>query len=408
MTRAAAIRRLVLLVLATLSCSVLAQVGASDPSSGSMISADDFAAMISALKAAGRTMSPYLLDEGIGLAGIFFGWGLFILIIRLVFGPADPGVKADMFFHFFKAGIVLGMLASWVTYGTGPNQETVSPIGMSASKIASYKMPVSVEDIAVNSFDSLVNGIFDKWAGGGGKEKVFNTVGQSWNMMWKASEKRDQIRDQALAAKTTSSNATQGLVDKVTSKLDVSARLLVWLEKISDKIITFLVWLVVAFLAIILMAVYLFVIYCGDITALLGMFMGPIMVPGLLYTRTEFLFEGWLKFMISAGFFKLIAAWLAMLTMKTVEQIQVVANNMYAKSAASSVSGTAGQQIGNGFMMDGGFFLSLVMTILYMLFAIFLMWQTWRLTDALMRGSAGMFTGAQQAAVVSMSTAGVK
>lgn len=338
--------------------------------SGQLISIDDFGAMIQSLKATARTMSPFFIDEGAGLLSIFFGIGLFILLLKLFFGPGDPGVKANLFLLVFKAGLVAAMLASWVNYGVGPNQETVAPIGQASGTLSSYRMPISVEDIAVTSFDSLVDGMFDRFGGGGGKEKVFNVIGQSWSMMWQASEQRDRIRDQARV------------------QLGTLERLVAWMEQFGDKIITFLAALFVAFLALVLMALYLFVVYCGDIMAWLAMFMGPLMIPGLVFGPLEFLFNSWLKAMISAGFFKIIAAWLALITMKTVEQIQIVANRMYATAAESGVSGSAGQQAGNAVMMDAGFALSIVMTVLYMMFAIFLMWQVWYLTEMLMRGTS--------------------
>ncbi len=341
----------------------------------SMISVDDFGDMIQALKAAARMMSPYLIDEGIGLTSIFFGIGAFILLIKLFFGPGDPGVKANIFLHVVKAVLVLAMLASWVNYGSGPNQEVVTPMGNGSARLSSYKLPISVEGVMVDSFDGIVNGMFDKFGGGGGKEKLFNVIAQSWAKMWEASDKREELRN------------------KYATDLNPLSYIKFWLQSMGDKIITFIFACVVAFLALLLMVIYVFVIYLGDIMALLGMFMGPLMLPCMLFPPFSSLSDSWFKYMISAGFFKIIAAWTALVTMKTVEQIQVVANKMYEKMLASA--GTA-ETIQNGYVMGGGLVISMVMTVIYMGFAIFLMWQVWRITDSLMGGKVGQSINAAQ------------
>ncbi|AEV26925.1 integral membrane protein (PIN domain superfamily) [Azospira oryzae PS] len=335
----------------------------------SMISVDDFADMIQSLKAAARMMSPYLVDEGIGLTSIFFGIGAFILLIKLFFGPGDPGVKANIFLHVAKAVLVIAMLASWVSYGSGPNQEVVTPMGNGSARLSNYKLPFSVENLMVDPFDGIVNGMFDKFGGGGGKEKLFNVIAQSWAKMWEASDKREELRN------------------KYATDLNPLSYIKFWLQSMGDKIITFLFACVVALLALLLMVIYVFVIYLGDILAFLGMFVGPLMLPSMLFPPFSYLSDSWFKFMISAGFFKIIAAWTALVTMKTVEQIQVVANKMYEKMLASA--GTV-ETIQNGYVMGGGLVVSMIMTVVYMAFAIFLMVQVWKLTDALMQGRGGL------------------
>lgn len=351
-------------ILLGLASSVIAQTGNSTVQT--TISMNDFVAMIQAMKSAARIMAPYLIDEGYGLLGIFFGISAFVLLVKLFLGPGDPSVKANIFLHCVKGVLVAGMLASWMNYGTGSFGENVTPIGNTSSNLAGYKLRVSVEDVMVNSFDGLVNGMFDRFAGGGGKEKLFSVVGQSWSMLWSASDKRDQIRDQA----------RQGM--------NPLNRLVAWFEQIGDKFITLVVAVIVGGLALLLMAVYLFVIYFGDILAFLGMFMGPIMIPGLVFSPLQWLFDSWLKAMISAGFFKLIASWLALITMKTVELIQNIANKMY-EATYNSTSAT--DVVINMVAFDAGFILSIVMTIVYLVFAILLMWQCWRLTEMMMKGS---------------------
>ena len=120
---------------------------------------------------------------------------------------------------------------------------------------------------------------------------------------------------------------------------------------------------------------------------IIGMVFGPLLVPCLLLGRLENIFDGWLKFMISGGFYKLIAALVAVLTLGTINTIQVQLNDMYAKAILNdgTLAGAAGAQT----IFMGGFLISIVMTILYMLFGLFLMMRVGDLTSSLMNGNFG-------------------
>ncbi len=374
-----------LLTIALLSGGAWAADMPPASSTSPLITADDFYAMIQALKGAARTMAPYLLGEGFALAGAFFTWSLTMTLLRINLSPGDPAPRADMGMLIIKLSVVLVLLANWMTYGVGPSNEIVKRFDTGSAELTKFAtMPISTEAIAVGSFDTLVNGMFKDFGGGGGKEKLFNVVGESWKKMWEASAKRDEIRSKAAGQEINPIN-----------------KMVFFLDGLSDKAATFIVALVVGLLAIILMVVYLFVIYWGDIAALAGMFMGPIMVPGLLFSRTEFLFDAWIKFMISAGFYKLIAAWTALVTMATVSEIQRVATNMYGKYVKSETSGGLESSIIDSFSITGGFLLSIVMTVLYMIFAILLMWKVGDLVRSLMAGMGSMFASANQAVAVS-------
>jgi len=353
-------------------------------STSSAISLDDFASMIQAMKGAARTMSPYLIDEGAGLLGIFFGIGAFVLMIQFYFGPPKPHVMASIIFHIAKGVLVAAMLASWVNYGTGPNQENVSPAGTASAALSKYQLPVSVEDIVITPFDNVASGVFAKFSGGAGKEKVITSLGGIWDMMWKASAQRDQMREDAMKA---ASAKADNWLDKVSNAAgQISAYLVLLIEKIGDKLVTFLAIIVISFFAVWMMIEYLYVIYWGDLMAFLGMFLGPIMVPCLLWSRFDKFFDAWLRWMIEAGFYKLIAAWVAILTLKTVEQIQVVANNMYAKTMIPPGSvADAAANVSFAF----AFIISIVLTVFYMYFGIRMMRQVPALASAAVAGAAG-------------------
>ena len=68
-------------------------------------------------------------------------------------------------------------------------------------------------------------------------------------------------------------------------------------------------------------------------------------------------------------------------------QVRDQIGRLYEKMLASA--GTV-ETIQNGYVMGGGLVVSMIMTVVYMAFAIFLMVQVWKLTDALMQGRGGL------------------
>jgi type IV secretory pathway VirB6-like protein len=62
------------------------------------------------------------------------------------------------------------------------------------------------------------------------------------------------------------------------------------------------------------LAAYLTVIFMAEILFGAGMTFGPVLVPWLIWKQTEWLFDGWLKFMVTAILTKAVAAFMVMTT----------------------------------------------------------------------------------------------
>jgi hypothetical protein len=278
-------------------------------------------------------------------------------------------MQSDLFGFFFKSVVVVVMLTNWVA------PQTIASLGT----FGDFKSPVSVKSLFVESFDELQAPIFAK--AHMHKGTVANAVGSIWASYWKASDKRGEIRDQARAAA-----AGQGLFAWLSSSASLT------LQALGDKTVTFVMSIVVGLLAIVLMVVYLFVIFFGDVMVIIGMTLGPLMISCLLflYKPIQGLFDKWVLFMVSAGFYKLIAALVAVLTMGSITTIQTQVTAMYAQAVADTtgIGPTASTAL-----FSGGGLMSIVMTVLYMAFGIFLMLKVGPLVDSLMRGTVS--TGAQ-------------
>lgn len=349
----------------------------SDGASLGNISIDQFADMMQAMKVLGASFATIFLDEGAGLARALFMISLAWLLFRMSLDTKDVAVKVEMIRLVAKGMIVFVMLASWTSSSSIP------------SGLSGYHLPSSsVQDLVVDSFDQLQTPIFNKV--GMDKGTMVKAVGNIWATYWKASDQRGNIRDQA-RAQAAGKSVWAWLSDNVSLSLDA----------IVDKAITFVVAIIVAALAVGLIGGYLFMIYLGDIMVIVGMTVGPLMVACLpfVYRPVAQLFDKWILFMISAGFFKLVAALVAALTIGTMATIQGMVNAMYAQATTSNAS------IANQTLFAGGFLASLVLTILYMLFGLILMLYIPKLVDGLMRGmvSPGV-QGVQQAADQTAST----
>lgn len=66
---------------------------------------------------------------------------------------------------------------------------------------------------------------------------------------------------------------------------------------------------------------FVFVLNAGQMMMYVGLAIGPILIPFLLIPKLSFLFDGWMKFMISASLFKVIAVLVGLLAMAIVDGI---------------------------------------------------------------------------------------
>lgn len=124
------------------------------------------------------------------------------------------------------------------------------------------------------------------------------------------------------------------------------------------------------------MVVYIFVVLMADVLVAIGLTLGPIMIPFYLMPVLSFLFDGWLRFMITAGFYKLVATVMLALTYNLVKELEVTSRALNAAGA------------GAGAIWIGDL-ASLSLAIVIAFIAFLLMWQVPSIASALTQGSAG-------------------
>ncbi len=119
------------------------------------------------------------------------------------------------------------------------------------------------------------------------------------------------------------------------------------------------------------MVVYVFVVLMADVLVAVGLTLGPIMIPFYLMPVLSFLFDGWLRFMITAGFYKLVATVMLALTYNLVKELEVTSQSL------------AGDGVWWGDLM------SLSLAVVIAVITLLLMWQVPSIASALTQGSAG-------------------
>jgi type IV secretory pathway VirB6-like protein len=135
------------------------------------------------------------------------------------------------------------------------------------------------------------------------------------------------------------------------------------------------------------MVVYVFVVLMADVLVAIGLTLGPIMIPFYLMPVLSFLFDGWLRFMITAGFYKLVATVMLALTYNLVKELAFT-------SKALAPGG-----------VWWGDLMSLSLAVVIAVITLLLMWQVPSIASALTQGSAG--GDMKQAARTMMTAAGL-
>lgn len=140
-------------------------------------------------------------------------------------------------------------------------------------------------------------------------------------------------------------------------------------------IFAFLFKLIALVFLLLLMAAFLTVIFMAEVMFGIALTLGPILVPWLIWQRTEWLFDGWLRFTLSACFTKIVAFFMVgFVTFAIVE----------AKNAADAIASTVG---GADFLAVDE--MAALLIALCAAIGAFMMWQVPGIAQGLLSGSGG-------------------
>lgn len=86
-------------------------------------------------------------------------------------------------------------------------------------------------------------------------------------------------------------------------------------------LISTVILLLAAFFILWSLLTFVFILNAGQVMMYVGLALGPILIPFLLIPSLAFLFDGWLRFMISAALYKVIAVLIGLLAMGAINQV---------------------------------------------------------------------------------------
>lgn len=136
-------------------------------------------------------------------------------------------------------------------------------------------------------------------------------------------------------------------------------------------------WLVrlgtVLFMALML-AAYLAVIFVAEVSMGIGIILGPILVPWLIWPRMEFLFDGWLRFMIIATLSKIVAALMVAINATLIMGIKSLSDELVVPNYGSLVDIN---------------YMAAWMVCLVAALGTFVIWQVPSIAQALVSGGSG-------------------
>lgn len=306
-----------------------------------------FSAMHAALVAAlaAKVNAGVLIGDGRDLAGVLLlivvGWSLVIYVL------SGDGVQAmvDSIGSLARFFIVIFLLGAWGS----------AVVGFLMSNTNSIALKVSGIDTIASSLNmigtTLKNMILMPTTNGNAQDSCSSLLGVPM-----------------LYAGCKAGGAIVGGVSAAFELMDM-------LMAIPFILNTFIFKMLAATFLAILSAVYLLVIFMAEVLFAIAMILGPILVPWLVWQKTEWLFNGWLKFALVACFTKIIAALMVSIVATMLKSLAVLSVMMQSNASYldSAVTG----------------YVASFMVAVTSAVAAFLMWQVPGIAQGILSGSGG-------------------
>lgn len=97
---------------------------------------------------------------------------------------------------------------------------------------------------------------------------------------------------------------------------------------IFSMVISAVLLIIAAIVIILSLITFVFVLNAGQLMMYVGLGLGPILIPFLLIPKLSFLFDGWLKFMISASLYKVVAVIVGLLSLGVIDVVVEYSKNV--------------------------------------------------------------------------------
>ncbi len=264
--------------------------------------------VLESLDMAGRDMIGVLGGTG-GLGFQLLGVLLVIMFLyhTIIFMLEGNGrVMVDLTKLTITWVFLASMLAAWTTPAT----------------TGGVMKDVSVSGFFLNAIPELANKFTkDQNATEVVVQKHVEAMGNAFKVLLKE-QKYEPSPDEGLGSKIMNYGK-----EWVQSKLEI----LFVLHDAVGLIISSLILIIASGFILWSLLTFVFVLNAGQVMLYVGLALGPILIPFLLIPNLSFMFNGWLRFMISAALYKVIAVLVALLALGTINKIADYSANMATK-----------------------------------------------------------------------------
>lgn len=299
---------------------------------------DAFTCMYNAATGALSSRSTLLVDEGLDLAIVLLLITVTWAVLMWMLSSDGMTALQQVTKTFVRYSIVALMLTSWAAFTT-------------------------------SFFQTNINQIAQKVAG-------TSDVGASSNLLYQAAVQLFKGEQAPQCSQTAPIQVEAGIdpgyqADPCGAKSAPSVSdMLFFFPKI---IMAMLLKLAAVFCLALTLIAYVLAILMAQVMFGIGVALGPILVPWLVWERTEFLFDGWLRFMIAAAFTKIVAALMVAMTADIFVVVRSIANTVDGASGYSTVD------------LVAAFMMAVVSAL-----AAFMMWQVQGIAQSLVSGGGGV------------------
>ena len=206
-----------------------------------------------------------------------------------------------------------------------------------------------------------------------------NSISESVNLMVKAAEKLFARAPETCTNIETGDASGSGTTyaevlcsTKDTRGADVGFT--DWLIMLPAVVFTLLLKIAAAVFMVLMLAAYITVVFMAEVLFGISLTLGPILVPWLIWRRTEWLFDGWLRFSLAACFTKIVAALMVAVVTSVI---------VGAKTLSESIKVSNGMEL---IAVDemAAFLMCVVAAV-----GAFMMWQVPGIAQGLLSGSGG-------------------
>ncbi|MFM0307761.1 type IV secretion system protein [Paraburkholderia sp. RL17-383-BIF-A] len=312
-------------------------------------------ALFTAMQAKGTSLQTLFVSDGLDLLAalglIMATWHAFLWLLEGDF----PGFFANMFRHLIRCAVILVMLTAWS--GT-VHAYFVDNMQTMASRVSGGEgNPGDLLRALVNAASTIMQGVRTEAA--------------------QVCEQVPDITPDGVVIPNTNHQVCGTTSDAGANSVGLDS---IWtLVKNLPLILLAFLAKALAVIAIALMTmIFVVVVQFGSFLLDIAFCLGPVLIPWYVLPAGEFLFNGWLRFTISAGLFKVVA-WLMM----------AIVNGGVLPGIQSLVQQAAAQNGTNSDAYYATNYLAMLALALVCGVGAFMMWQVPDIARALVSGSGG-------------------